>query len=214
MKTRASLLLLLVLLGFAEIARAQDSLDGRSTPSEWEVRPTPEPYRAAPTPVPRDCSKDDDNVCRDECYREFGESFHRCTAECLGLKCKKIPVKSRKEREEEAKLQARCLEEYSSPCRSECTEGSENSRMRCRRACLERECPGADRYEISSESFDPGVLGCNRCKKEHERICARTCAYGVPDSYRGDSALKVYGCEKVCLMTACSESCKGRIPSP
>jgi hypothetical protein len=167
---------------------------------------------AAPTGLP-ECQKHDELDCAEECRREFGTDFHRCRTNCLRGKCSEPPPKKRDD--DSRKDGELCIEIESESCETECntTLSGSTDGAKCRRECLQRKCPNARRYDTAMEGLDPGTTACNRCEAKHQRRCERRCRSAtlrIPTNQLPE--LREFGCEKLCMTSACGAECTVKNP--
>ena len=157
-----------------------------------------------------DCTKRDELGCKDQCRDKFDDQFHLCVEQCLKPICAQKIVRSESEQRAEQASGTFCVETQSAECAKRCRMRDEKAAARCTRGCLLSRCPEADPMLIAKESLDPGAMGCERCRAQNERACARACA--ASGGRGGFSGIAQFGCEKACLMSYCSKSCGSRVP--
>jgi hypothetical protein len=152
------------------------------------------------------CGRGERALCGEDCRKEFDSKYHACVDTCLAKVCVQ-PTPTPKALANQD-VGAPCVEIESPICDDDCRIETSSRQPRCRRDCLQKACPDASQAEIVNESLDPGSYRCDRCRKRYQQSCNRQCSFGgyATFPYGG---LEQYGCEKACIMTSCSKSCRG-----
>ncbi len=159
--------------------------------------------------LPR-CTDSDSSQCKEECRKEFADAFTHCTRQCLAKRCDPSPPKDQSS--DFAEQDSSCVEFESASCKKDCSGEGSAYESRCRRSCLQSRCPEAAPLELTKEAADPGIIGCERCRERNLEDCKRGCLAGSTSFDGKFPGLYHLGCEKLCVMAACTESCGSRIP--
>jgi len=160
-----------------------------------------------------ECNSEHTTICGDECRKKFDSEHTKCKSDCLSRLCRSFMATVSGDSATDSE-RSTCIEFESGGCVEECSSEDGHRKLRCRRGCLSKKCPGGSQSEILKESMEPGRLKCDRCKVNMAAACKRQCYFGIGTGqiYSDRQKIGHLGCEQLCLSTSCSQSCGASLP--